>query len=123
MRASSWKQISTGLPGGRSAKRAFSVAARFLELRHDALVPRRMAGTRADATEAEPVQDLAPRALAPDHADALGEGASDRSCAKARRRARPDPVWSRRGRPVRPDRARFGKRRRGWEPPAMGGTT
>src|SRR3954449_6947408 len=46
---------------------------RFFELRHDALVLRRMAGTRADVTEPEPSQGLADRALVIGHAEALGD--------------------------------------------------
>jgi hypothetical protein len=76
MRASSWNQISTGLPAGRSARWALSVTRKFFfELRHDPLILRRVARAGADVREAELVQDLADRALVVDHAEALADEA------------------------------------------------
>src|SRR3954468_11999188 len=73
MRASSWNQISMGLPGGRSTKWAFSVAEKFFELRHDALILSRMARAGADVRKADPVQDLAHGALVVDDTEALSD--------------------------------------------------
>src|SRR3954468_22745859 len=77
MRASSWNQISMGLPGGRSTKWAFSVAEKFFELRHDALILSRMARAGADVRKADPVQDLAHGALVVDDTEALSDEVVD----------------------------------------------
>src|SRR4051812_37005190 len=57
----------------RPTRWALSVAGKFFERRHDPLVLGRMAGTGADVSEAELVQELAYRALVIDHVEALSD--------------------------------------------------
>src|SRR5687768_4021870 len=75
MRASSWNQISMGLPWATPAKWAFSVVGKFFERCDGLPVLSRVAGTGADVAEPEPVQDLAHRALVIGHPEALGDEA------------------------------------------------
>ena len=75
MRASSWNQISTGLPLATPARCALSVAAKFFELGDGVSVLGQMARAGADVGEAKLVQDLAHRALVVDDAEALGDEA------------------------------------------------
>ena len=68
MRASSWNQISIGLPLGRCACERSGSRRSFFERRDGAPVLGGMAGTRADVRKADRLEQLADRALVIAHA-------------------------------------------------------
>lgn len=84
MRVSSWIQISTGVCGGRSARRAFSVSSKSFIGLDDPRILRGVARPRADVEEAELFEQRSHMALVKIDVEALPDDAFEVEASPAR---------------------------------------